>query len=231
MPQQTRIETIYSNDDLIIVKKPSFIPTSPLTDDGDEFCLVNLVRKFEPRIMIPSGHLLREGGLIHRLDTPTSGLVLFALNQKTYDELVMQQKKDKIIKQYRARFTERKKLFLEGFPPYPYHDVGTQWGVINSYFRAFGGRGASVRPTLDPRSKHCSGVLYTTETEVESSNTVICTLTRGFRHQVRAHMAWAGYPLAGDTRYGGDESPDFGLEAIGLSFENPSDGAYLTITI
>ena len=44
-------------------------------------------------------------------------------------------------------------------------------------------------------------------------------------------MAWAGYPLVGDVRYGGVESDTFGLRAVALSFTNPRDGAHLTITV
>ena len=88
-----------------------------------------------------------------------------------------------------------------------------------------------MRPLTNPKAKNCSGVLYTTQTEVESSNSVLCTITRGFRHQIRVHMAWAGYPLAGDTLYGGDEADVFGLEAVSLTFANPSDGQVLTITL
>ena len=135
-----------------------------------------------------------------------------------------------IIKQYRAVFTSKKGA-PEGFIPYTGYDVASSCGYISSYFRSFGPRGAQVRPLTNPKAKNCSGVLYTTQTEVESSNSVLCTITRGFRHQIRVHMAWAGYPLAGDTLYGGDEADVFGLEAVSLTFANPSDGQVLTITL
>lgn len=231
MLQQTEIETVYRSDDVIVVNKPPFIPTSPLGDNGDELCLVSLVRRFEPRIMVPVGRLIREGGLIHRLDTPTRGLVLFALTQEAYDDLIAQQKHDRIIKQYRATFTGRTDALPEGFPPYEGFDPANECGVITSYFRSYGPRGASVRPALSAGAKRCSGTLYSTQCEVESPHSVICTISRGFRHQIRCHMAWAGYPLEGDVRYGGTGSDRFGLEAIGLSFRDPANGTNVTVTL
>lgn len=231
MPRATAIRTIYSNDEVLVVYKPASIPSAPLTEDGDEFCLVNLVKDFEPRVMVPIGRLRREGGLVHRLDTPTRGLVLFALTQKAYDDLMVQQKKDGIVKQYRATPSWGRCPLPEGFPDYPYHDVLSEAGAISSCFRSYGPKGASVRPTLDAQARRCSGVVYSTLTEPDGDGSVICTLTRGFRHQIRAHLAWSGHPLQGDERYGGRQADVFGLEAVGLSFRDPESGNYLTITV
>ena len=40
----------------------------------------------------------------------------------------------------------------------------------------------------------------------EDSEIFRCTISRGFRHQLRSHLAWAGHPIAGDVQYGGPES-------------------------
>lgn len=228
---QTRTRTVYCDDDILIVYKPSKIPSAPLTDNGDEFCLLNIVRKDFPEVIRVKGKIEREGGLIHRLDTPTKGLVMFARTQEAYDSLSAQQKADGIIKEYRARITKGRDPEVPAFPEYPHHNVLIQCGFISSYFRSYGEKGASVRPALSANAKRCSGVLYTTETRPLDEESVMCTITRGFRHQIRCHLAWAGYPIAGDTRYGGVETDDFGLEAVSLSFLSPSSGARLTITL
>lgn len=224
-----RIEIVWTDGRVLVAKKPHFLPCAPL-GAGDDFNFLSQVAEVEPRVLAPKGKLEREGGLLHRLDTPTSGLVLFALDQEAYDDLMAQQKADLIIKQYRARWGGPSEV-PEAFPEYGLHDPATEPGMIHSYFRPYGPKGASVRPCLDPDAKRCSGVLYVTETEPEGPDSVICTITRGFRHQIRAHMAWAGRPLLGDTRYGGPDSDTFGLEAIGLSFRSPADGTPVTITI
>jgi 23S rRNA pseudouridine1911/1915/1917 synthase len=53
-------------------------------------------------------------------------------------------------------------------------------------------------------------------------------LKRGFRHQIRCHLAWTGFPILNDPVYGGAESAEsaqgfLALSAAGLFFEDPRD--------
>lgn len=219
-------EVIYENRDLVIVNKVSGIPTAPLKGQNADTLLSRTGELF-PEILKVKGFNEWEGGLIHRLDTPTSGLVMFARTQKAFDALLSQQRKDEIIKVYRARVSKSVET-LPGFIPYTGPDPLNEPALITSSFRSFGPKGASVRP-LAPGEKGC--VVYTTDCVPESEDSVLCTITRGFRHQIRCHLAWTGHPLLGDTRYGAAEAEEFGLEAIELSFMNPSDGTRLNITL
>ena len=60
-------------------------------------------------------------------------------------------------------------------------------------------------------------ILKTTEENVE----VICSITQGFKHQVRCHLAWCGLPIIGDKVYNpyATENEEFLFEACGLEFE------------
>ena len=49
-------------------------------------------------------------------------------------------------------------------------------------------------------------------------------LSRGFRHQVRAQLAWIGLPISGDLLYGGRLDERLRLYAVGLSFTHPLTG-------
>ena len=82
----------------------------------------------------------------------------------------------------------------EGFEAYPYLDPFENGTLITSYFRSFGPGGRSVRPVVSNK-RNIAGRVYTTMVEKESENSLRCTITRGFRHQIRAHLAWAGYPI------------------------------------
>ena len=166
---------------------------------------------------------------MHRLDNLTKGLVLIARTQKAYDALMQQQKKDMIVKEYRA-ITSSGRSIDEGFEPFTQYPITEGPVRITSYFRSFGKGSKSVRPVA-ANQRHMKGKVYTTEIIPVSDDEFICTITRGFRHQIRSHLAWAGHPILGDTQYGGIVSDDFGLEAISISYIEPCSGRKLTITI
>lgn len=220
----TVINVVYKNSKILIVYKESGLPTAPLKNSTND----NLVSRVEaeyPQIMAVSGYQPWEGGLVHRLDNLTKGLVIFALSQSAFDFLNYQQKNDMLIKEYRAK-SNGINTALPGFPPYTFNDVDDGPVSIISCFRAFGPKGASVRPLAIKNGEK----VYRTDIVKESENSYICTITQGFRHQIRCHMAWAGHPLIGDERYGGKEG-EFGLEAIGLSFVDPESKKNISIKI
>ena len=51
-------------------------------------------------------------------------------------------------------------------------------------------------------------------------------ITRGFRHQIRCHLAWLGFPVLNDDIYGkiNDSEAILGLRADGISFSDPNTG-------
>lgn len=222
------INIIFETEDLLVVYKPSYLPTAPLKTSSND-TLVNRVASLYPCIMDVKGKQEWEGGLIHRLDTSTSGLVLFAKNQPAFNFLINEQNRGALEKQYRAK-VENFKAPLEGFPKFFGHNILEEEGLITSYFRPFGEKRRSVRPCVNPGGK-AGDTIYATTTRPESSNSILCSLTKGYRHQIRSHLAWAGYPIIGDVRYGASESEEFGLEATSLTFRNPADGKYLNILI
>jgi 23S rRNA pseudouridine1911/1915/1917 synthase len=57
---------------------------------------------------------------------------------------------------------------------------------------------------------------------------------RGFRHQIRCHLAWMGYPLLNDALYGGRICPDYpglALRAQSISFPDPVTGEIREYTL
>lgn len=219
---------LFEGPDTLVFWKESGIPSVPLRTTIDGRTLLSIAAAYYPEIRCCHGTNEWEGGVIHRLDNLTKGLVLIARNQKAYDALMQQQKKDMIQKEYRATVTSGRSLD-DGFEDYPYTNPFDGGCLITSYFRSFGPGGKSVRPVVSNK-RYAEGRIYTTMVEKEEADVLRCTITRGFRHQIRAHLAWSGYPIKGDTQYGGEPSDDFGLEAVSISYIEPCSGRKLTIT-
>ena len=215
------IKPLFSNKDLLAFYKEGGLPTVPLKTSNNE-TLLSLISREYPEVLECGGPNYWEGGIIHRLDTPTSGIVLATRNQEAYDYLIKLQKEDKIVKKYRALVSKQDNM-LSSFPPFPYAFNSGKM-VITSYFRGYGKKGASVRPLLNIDTRE-----YKTIVEKESEDSFICTITRGFRHQIRCHLSWSGYPIIGDSQYGGKENEKLMLEAISISF--PYKNSTLTINI
>lgn len=204
------LEKVYENSDFLIVWKENNLPTVPLKNRDCDNLLKRVVASY-PEVLDVKGKNPWEGGAVHRLDTPTSGLVIFARNQAFYDYIQDIQKKDLFVKTYRA-VTER--------APRPFNEE------ISSYFRSFGPRGAMVKVCISP-DKADSGKLYTTKVktvEINAENSVFeCKITQGFRHQIRVHLAYAGCPIKGDSLYNPSYSGEnLCLECTAVSFPLPN---------
>ena len=183
-----------------------------------------------------------EAGLLHRLDTDTRGLVLFAKDQAVYDFLSARQEAGQMIKTYCA--------FVE---PCRLDAAVNRMAAVESQFRNFGPGAKRVAPVF-PGSRHYKkdGRLYTTVIEavdmlpssIGGNDTVPqiacescpsqtgaerrlirvrCRLSRGYRHQVRAHLAAAGLPIVGDLLYAPQraEAPPVSLQLYAVSLEFP----------
>ena len=202
----------FIDDDYVVAVKESGLPTVPLK--GQEgVSLLSRVGEDFPEVLTPHGRNPWEGLTLHRLDTLTSGLVIFARIGEAFDRAMKLQEEGKFRKYYRAYFEAKARP--DGFEDFPYEfRKGT---VIRSAFRAYGEGRKAVRPVLNNRYrlKDASG-FYETRIEEVHENYAVVSLEKGFRHQVRCHMAWSGRALLGDELYGAEPSVRFGLEAFKL---------------
>jgi 23S rRNA pseudouridine1911/1915/1917 synthase len=178
-----------------------------------------------PQVLAARGAHEWEGGMVHRLDYETAGLTLAAKTQKALDTFRAQQELGLFIKTYRA--VCRNAPPLKGFPPAPAF-TGAPC-VIASPFRPFGPGGKAVRPALRAERGNIAwdqGKPYRTKVIKALSCRDVTVFTvqiaRGFRHQIRCHLAWLGFPILNDLLYGGVRRGSFlGLTAVSLSFFDP----------
>lgn len=191
------------------------LPTVPLKSNPEGDSLLKRISLDFPEVLNVEGKNRWEGGVIHRLDTLTSGLVLVARNNETYNLLMDEQRNNKIKKEYRADVSKVSSP-PSYFEKFPYSWSGDEI-VVTSFFRSYGPKGATVVPTLSTK-KQDSPKLYSTVIKRATPTLFLCTITQGFRHQIRSHLAWSGYPIVGDDRYGGKIAPRLHLTAYKISF-------------
>ena len=221
----------------VIINKPKGLPSAPLTRD-DESALTLISKEF-PSCLDVRGKKEVEGGLVHRLDTDTDGLMLVAATQEFYDFIQKIQDEGRFIKTYSASCS---KLFNNdsSFPPCPIKatEIGVEYNV-SSCFRHYGPSRKSVRPVTDESPlmarKKAGSVLYETSVKIKSMTRdtvhVECKIAKGFRHQVRCHLAWLGLPVIGDKLYNPIKADgEMLFSATGLSFPMP-DGRVFSVNI
>jgi len=183
--------------------------------------------------------------LMHRLDFETNGLVLFAKNEKSYLFFKELQDKGEFIKEYSAICVPSSGFFgLEGFPDNNFVPLclsvsssANKSSLIQSYFRPYGPGRKQVRPIVDIPKKHKEiakdkGGFYQTEIidvrDSEENKVFTVRIKRGFRHQIRCHLCWAGFPILNDPLYSNAETvsseSQLSLKSHALFFADPANG-------
>jgi 23S rRNA pseudouridine1911/1915/1917 synthase len=213
---------IDETEDFAVMFKPPKMHSVPgRSGNGDT--LLDWYAGLFPPVMDLSGKKAGEGGLLHRLDFETQGLVLCAKTQSALDFLRLSQEQGNFIKEYSA-MCQKAVSPRPSFPPPP-ACVLREHFVIESYFRPFGPGRKQVRPVTDTLRKGHSGLYQTEVVNVNEQCVFTIRLKKGFRHQIRCHLAWIGWPIRNDPVYG--ESPADGflaLRAHRLFFTDPRSG-------
>lgn len=232
----------------LLVYKPPGLASAPLSA-GEQNTLLHWCRSRFPETGRILGRKAIEGGLLHRLDTDTNGLVLFARSQAAYDNLMNQQVKGQFVKYYRA-WCQKVEYFedkpISGFPPAPGNlDRSLKTPLeIASAFRPYGPGRKQVRPVmmplnegdhpgnkelaLDRQRPYKTMIRSIRRDPVEPSIYEIdIKIERGFRHQIRCHLSWIGLPILADPLYNPLCSPGccgegpLALQAYAVEFQDP----------
>jgi len=239
---------VEETDDYAVVFKPAKMHSEILTKDitqrhkgtEDVFTIIEWYQNHK-------GYN-KDVRLMHRLDFETHGLVLFAKNEKSYLFFKELQDIGEFIKEYSAICIHPKiesnisnpslqnGYNLPGFPPFP-PCPRVNSSLIQSYFRPYGPGRKQVRPVVDIPKKHKEiakdkGGFYQTEIidvrDSEENKIFTVRIKRGFRHQIRCHLCWAGFPILNDPLYSNAEAPSsdslLALKSHALFFAEPASG-------
>jgi 23S rRNA pseudouridine1911/1915/1917 synthase len=189
LPQpELPLAVLFEGDSLVALDKPAGWHTHPLRED-ERGTLANALVARYPECAWASEDP-REGGLCHRLDQETSGVIVAARTRESY--LAVREA-------LRGRGVEKTYLGLaRGHPP----ELGACDLPIT-------GRG--VRPKIWRSSRHgAKREAHTTFRTLARAGDLALLEVRietGARYQIRVHLSALGYPLAGDALYRGGEPP------------------------
>jgi len=222
---EVALEIIYQDAHLVAVAKPAGVPSQSLAPGESGSVASALIRRF-PECASASDDR-REGGLGHRLDRDTTGVLLAARDPETWRRLraLMSGGCQKIYlaEVMGAPFAPRETPFVSRGPR------PGSW-VVDAPIGRTGRRGARVnvgggRQPLAARTE----LLVV---EARAATTLLeARLERGRAHQVRAHLAHLGHPVVGDAIYGPETSSHeaMRLHALRVELAHPVTGSPLSI--
>jgi len=203
---------VYEDEDLLVLNKPSGMPSIPL-DSRESETAVGVALARHPELKnIGRGGL--EPGILHRLDTGTSGLLVFARTPREFERLSSLWSTREIIKTYRAQVSGREPA--SGSPV---------TGTIDLPL-AHSAKSAKRMVVIGPQARKSSyrGRVLPARTLIK---TVIALghdlwdltieIETGVMHQIRCHLANQGFPILGDPIYGGLKAERLWLHAWKLS--------------
>jgi 23S rRNA pseudouridine1911/1915/1917 synthase len=176
---------IFEDEHLLILSKPSGMPTAPLRPGekgtllGAAVARVSAIGSIGPPL---------EGGLLHRLDTETSGLVLFAKDETTRARVRAELSGHAIEKRYLALVIDREGAIPDDF-------------VAEGAILSRGERVRVVEPDHD-EALPARTALHVLRRLRAGFTWIEATTKTGRRHQIRAHLADRGAPIVGDKLYG-----------------------------
>lgn len=211
-PENIPLEIVYEDEDVAVVNKPQGMVVHPSAGHPNG-TLVNALL-FHMQNLSSINDVIRPG-IVHRIDKDTSGLLMIAKNDFAHESLAKQLKEKTSLRKYVA--------LVHGVIPH-------EKGVIDAPI----GRSKTDRKMQAVIEEGKPAVTHFQVLERFADFTLVeLQLETGRTHQIRVHMKYIGYPLAGDPVYGPKKTlPGKGqfLHAQVLGFEHPRTGEFLTFT-
>lgn len=181
---------------IIEAYKPTLLPTAPglVSPSLTEL----LLQEFPEQSKIKGFHP-NEGGLLYRLDNETSGLVLFATDQKIFEQFHQDTEEKQVRKHYLA--------YVEGCPR---KNSGIVQFPIAHHPRSKKKMVAQKELNQQKRSEwRPAETFYQVLSTNNQGNTWLhLMIYQGSRHQIRVHCAALGHPLIGDKLYNPNQNSD-----------------------
>ena len=207
------LAVLYEDAAVVVVNKPAPMPCHPLRP-GQRGTVMNAVAARFPETAT-AGDKPLEGGLVHRLDNGTSGALMVARSADAFAALRAAIRAGAIKRTYLALVSGNTPSPLTLSIPIAHHPKNPR--------RMVTAPDASAR--LHPRRAvtHVEVVR-----RIGKFTLLAVTPATGMRHQIRVHLADAGFPIVGDILYGGAIVPElsgrFWLHLKEIEFDSPASG-------
>ena len=207
-----KLNILYEDNQIIVVeKKPNVLSQSDITGDLD---LLTMVKSYVKEKYNKPGNVYI--GLVHRLDRPVGGVMVFARTSKAAKRLNEQIKNHEFKKTYVAVLDGVLKKEKDELVNYLYKDSKT---------------GKSKVVDKDFTGGKLSKLNYEVMGYYENKTIVKINLITGRHHQIRLQFKHLGYPLYGDQLYGKKNNEQIRLYAYKLEFNHPVSKERLTFKL
>ncbi len=198
------LNVIYEDNHIIVVLKPQGVPSCG--DDSGDDSVLEMVRRYIKVTYEKPGNVYV--GLVHRLDRPTGGVMVFAKTSKAAARLSQQMKDGDFEKKYLA--------VLVGCPKEPS-------ATLVNYLKKNPLNNMVYISTQTEEGAKLASLDYRVLEDKVKLSLVEVKLHTGRTHQIRVQMAGISHPVYGDMRYGGEyaKKGNLALWAYSLSFTHP----------
>lgn len=218
-------EIIYKDENFIAINKPAGMIVNNADTSRSEYTLQNFIEENYSLNGAPDSEFIRRGGIVHRLDKDTSGIILVALNESSFKNLQSQFKERTVEKEYTALC--HGKMISEGEINVPIGRLPwnrMRFGVIPK------GKESATRFEL---IKHYSLKIGR---DVVPLSLVRVFPKTGRTHQIRVHFQYIDNPIFADSLYSGRKrfAKDrkflhrHFLHASRITFKSPSTGEVIS---
>lgn len=206
------LNILFEDNHIIVVEKPQNVPSQE--DESKDPDLLNMVKNYIKEKYNKTGNVFV--GLVHRLDRPTGGVMVFAKTSKAAARLSEQIQNGLFEKKYFA--------VVNGKPR------DNQARLVHFLKKDEKANIVTQAPQSELGAKRCELIYKTLESNPEISLVDVQILT-GRSHQIRVQMSIIGNPVFGDAKYKGDKLGkgfNLALWAVQLKFVHPTTKQIMT---
>lgn len=217
-----QVEIIYEDDNLLVLNKPSGIVVN-ISETSAENTLQDWVAQKYEGLFEGDSDFSKRNGMVHRLDKETSGIIIFAKDQESFENLQEQFKERVVKKEYLALV---------------FGEIRDQKIQINAPL----GRNPKSRTKMAIIEEGRPSVTMVEKVKFIENQDIKATLVKAFpetgrTHQIRVHLAAYDHPILGDDLYAGrrrsmisrDKYGRLMLHAYKISFKHPKTGEQLVL--